>query len=438
MSCSTSSGTSTPTPDPALRFSLPSTFFFLAAGMALALLRQSWQERPDRLAVSSARATGGPSSRSPWRRSSSLPCRDPVDDCDRTRLAISVALVGACVLPLRSGALVGALQWRPFALVGVASYSLLLGPRPDPAGTRRHRGRVGLARCAGARAAAGPARRGPCCTLPSRPRSCGCDGAGSIRPTRRRPSDFATRSRMETHDDDNHRPHRVAGGGDRRPARPGRLRRSSPAAGRRTGRRSAIHCVEQRAEFVGPLSGDGAFYLAVALSPDGRAEAYLCDGTGRAENFTGALAGDRLKLTSADGDTTLTATTTTGKVTGAVVLAGQSRDFAISEVQGVGGLYDFDVTQQAGKVVFTGGSRGGNTATLQITAPDVAAGTITLADGSTQPLKPMADRSPEALNNFEAYRVLIADDGNRKGNPKPGAKKKAGSGGSFTCPIIDI
>ncbi len=191
-------------------------------------------------------------------------------------------------------------------------------------------------------------------------------------------------------------------------------------------------------EFVGPLSGDGAFYLAVALSPDGRAEAYLCDGTGRAENFTGALAGDRLKLTSADGDTTLTATTTTGKVTGAVVLAGQSRDFAISEVQGVGGLYDFDVTQQAGKVVFTGGSRGGNTATLQITAPDVAAGTITLADGSTQPLKPMADRSPEALNDFEAYRVLIADDGNRKGNPKPGAKKKAGSGGSFTCPIIDI
>jgi len=116
------------TPAPAWRFSLPSTFFFLAAGMALALLRQSWQERPP----SWLRGPLGASDL--WvllavvlwalavLRREAIPSMTAMG----LVLAISVALVGACVLPLRPGPLVGALRWRPLAVLGVASYSLLL------------------------------------------------------------------------------------------------------------------------------------------------------------------------------------------------------------------------------------------------------------------------------------------------------------------------
>jgi peptidoglycan/LPS O-acetylase OafA/YrhL len=39
-------------------------------------------------------------------------------------------IVGACVLPLRAGPFVNALQWRPLALLGVASYSLYMWHYP--------------------------------------------------------------------------------------------------------------------------------------------------------------------------------------------------------------------------------------------------------------------------------------------------------------------
>lgn len=117
-----------PTADAALRFSLPSTFFFLAAGMVLTLLRLSWeQQRPG------------------WLRGA-LACSDlwiaaalalvtlavlrleqiPSAGAMILVLGVSVLLVGACVLPLRPGLVVRALEWRPLAVVGVASYSLLL------------------------------------------------------------------------------------------------------------------------------------------------------------------------------------------------------------------------------------------------------------------------------------------------------------------------
>jgi len=35
-------------------------------------------------------------------------------------------IIGACVLPVRTGPVANALQWHPLALVGVASYSLYL------------------------------------------------------------------------------------------------------------------------------------------------------------------------------------------------------------------------------------------------------------------------------------------------------------------------
>ena len=47
-----------------------------------------------------------------------------------TIILVSVLLVGACVLPLRPGPLVQTLEWRPLAVVGVASYSLYLWHDP--------------------------------------------------------------------------------------------------------------------------------------------------------------------------------------------------------------------------------------------------------------------------------------------------------------------
>lgn len=121
-----------PTPDPFWRFSLPSTFFFLAGGMLLALLRLSWEERrPGWL-------RGLLASTDLWIAASagvlavmvfgrySLPSVNAMVSI----LLVSVLLAGACVLPLRPGPLVRVLEWPPLAVVGVASYSLYLWHDP--------------------------------------------------------------------------------------------------------------------------------------------------------------------------------------------------------------------------------------------------------------------------------------------------------------------
>jgi peptidoglycan/LPS O-acetylase OafA/YrhL len=45
-------------------------------------------------------------------------------------LAASFLTIGACVLPLRRGVGVAALEWRPLALVGVISYSIYIWHDP--------------------------------------------------------------------------------------------------------------------------------------------------------------------------------------------------------------------------------------------------------------------------------------------------------------------
>src|SRR5919202_5177650 len=121
-----------PTPNPFWRFSLLSTFFFLAAGMLLALIRLSWEERrPGWL-------RGPPASADLWIAASAALCALsifgqyslPSMTAMVIILLVSVLLVGACVLPLRTGPLVRALEWRPLAVVGVASYSLYLWHDP--------------------------------------------------------------------------------------------------------------------------------------------------------------------------------------------------------------------------------------------------------------------------------------------------------------------
>ncbi len=121
-----------PTPDPVWRFSLPSMFFFLAGGMALALLRVSWeQHRPGWLRGPAATTdTWICAAGALWLLS--MLCPGKVESVSSTVLvlALTVLLVGACVLPLRPGPLVRALGWRPLALVGVSSYSLYLWHDP--------------------------------------------------------------------------------------------------------------------------------------------------------------------------------------------------------------------------------------------------------------------------------------------------------------------
>jgi peptidoglycan/LPS O-acetylase OafA/YrhL len=111
---------------------LLSTFFFIAAGMLLALLRISWEERrpgwlrgplawADLWVVASA---GVLALGIFWQYS--LPSMAAMSII----LLISALLVGACVLPLRPGPLVRVLEWRPLAVIGVASYSLYLWHDP--------------------------------------------------------------------------------------------------------------------------------------------------------------------------------------------------------------------------------------------------------------------------------------------------------------------
>jgi peptidoglycan/LPS O-acetylase OafA/YrhL len=109
-----------------LTLAIPTLFFFFAAGMLLAVLRAAWQDSPPR-----------------WLRG---PLRSPdawilasaplwVLTVWRHQLEVLVApaaflVMGACVLPLGHGRLTRALEWRPLALLGLASYSLYLWHSP--------------------------------------------------------------------------------------------------------------------------------------------------------------------------------------------------------------------------------------------------------------------------------------------------------------------
>jgi peptidoglycan/LPS O-acetylase OafA/YrhL len=110
-------------PDLRWRLSLPTTFLFFVPGMLLALLRIGWEQRtPGWL-------RGALASTDIWLLAS-LPLWVAVLlGSYSVDFLIGVAgflMVGACVLPLRPGPLVRALEWRPLAVIGVASYSLYL------------------------------------------------------------------------------------------------------------------------------------------------------------------------------------------------------------------------------------------------------------------------------------------------------------------------
>jgi peptidoglycan/LPS O-acetylase OafA/YrhL len=109
--------------DPLWRLNLPATFLFFVPGMLLALVGVTWEGRRP------AWLRGPPLQGDLWILAS-IPLWALVVlvsySLDFLVGAAAFLVVGACVLPLRSGPVTNSLQWRPLALVGVASYSLYL------------------------------------------------------------------------------------------------------------------------------------------------------------------------------------------------------------------------------------------------------------------------------------------------------------------------
>ena len=114
------------TPNLYVRFSIFSLFFFFVSGMVLALLRVAWRDGPP------AWLRGPLGSSSAW-------CAGALGlmlvvwreyYLEGLTAVAGFLLVGACVLPLRHGRVVRALEWRWLAAVGVASYSLYLWHAP--------------------------------------------------------------------------------------------------------------------------------------------------------------------------------------------------------------------------------------------------------------------------------------------------------------------
>ena len=106
--------------------SLPGTFFFIAAGMLLAFARLAIQQsRPGWL-------TGPLGASDLWLGAALVIWLILFTNYDLLPF-VTVATfltVGACVLPLREGRLARVLDWRPLAIVGVASYSLYVWHLP--------------------------------------------------------------------------------------------------------------------------------------------------------------------------------------------------------------------------------------------------------------------------------------------------------------------
>jgi peptidoglycan/LPS O-acetylase OafA/YrhL len=103
-------------------YSLPSTFVFFVPGMLLAVLQTAWHdEGPQALLGWAGRSSS-------WLLAS-LPFWAIVVwhyDLDFLLVPATFLTVGAVALPLRRGLVGKVLEWRPLALIGIASYSLYL------------------------------------------------------------------------------------------------------------------------------------------------------------------------------------------------------------------------------------------------------------------------------------------------------------------------
>jgi peptidoglycan/LPS O-acetylase OafA/YrhL len=111
---------------PLLEFSLPAGFMYFVPGMLLALLRLHCEQKPPKW------LRGPLASSDAWLAGAVVFTVLQFRDYGSLSLiaVASFLAVGACVLPIRPGRLVRALDWRPLAVVGIASYSLYIWHDP--------------------------------------------------------------------------------------------------------------------------------------------------------------------------------------------------------------------------------------------------------------------------------------------------------------------
>ena len=112
--------------EPWLDYSLPSTFFFFVAGMLIALAGIAWRRRAPRF------IRGPLAWAETWVVVSAVFWVVVFDDYSKHYFAAvaSAFLLAACVLPLRAGPVVRALEWKALAFVGVISYSFYMWHLP--------------------------------------------------------------------------------------------------------------------------------------------------------------------------------------------------------------------------------------------------------------------------------------------------------------------
>lgn len=129
--------------------------------------------------------------------------------------------------------------------------------------------------------------------------------------------------------------------------------------------------------FVGEVA-DTEFFLAVAIT-DKSMVAYICNGTSRAQWYTGSLPGGTTTLQAKNGER-LNVSLSSEKATGSVTVAGTEHDFTLGSAERhPSGLYRHEVTIEgkqhvSGYVVLNDGRGKG----------------MTLADGKPQKAEPLS------------------------------------------------
>jgi hypothetical protein len=94
--------------------------------------------------------------------------------------------------------------------------------------------------------------------------------------------------------------------------------------------------------YVGEVA-DTEFFLAIAIT-DKSMVAYICDGTSRAQWYTGSLPGDTTTLQAESGER-LNVRLSSEKATGSVTVAGSEHDFTLDSAERhPSGLYRHEIT----------------------------------------------------------------------------------------------
>jgi len=181
-------------------------------------------------------------------------------------------------------------------------------------------------------------------------------------------------------------------------------------------------------EYVGVVKGakpyvngapqKDAYFVAIAVRPNGKVLAYTCDGFGEKASFSGNEKGG--SFTATDGESTIEATITRNHARGTLDFEGTDWDFDLRRARGIGGLYTIGVKAGAnGAITAAGRSERGNTfrTRARAGATDLTF-TFTTTDGRTRTATPTPLNPPAELLGFDGYRAIFLDNG-RMGRGSP-------------------